>query len=225
MENAFKVITPEILNKYVTGKQPWDLGNETLYELCRRHPGHANDQEIIAKIWLIGRAYAAAIERRKQKPDDFIGDDFYTKKVEPQISDSPIDEWFSVLKDIKDVNEENLTSLLDTHFKLMNLFKDISGLEKRSLASKYLHFHFRDLFFIFDSRAVAAIQKLSGKIERTGHYAVKVDDEYRKFCEKCLQVRRHIEENYGQRLTPRQLDNLLLYIADDSFNLKSNPLP
>lgn len=41
----------------------WDMGNQVLYDLCRRHPGHSEPGEILAKIWLIGRSYAAAIER------------------------------------------------------------------------------------------------------------------------------------------------------------------
>ena len=42
----------------------WDLGNKVLYDLCSSYPYHKTDEEIIAKIWLIGRSYAAAIERR-----------------------------------------------------------------------------------------------------------------------------------------------------------------
>jgi hypothetical protein len=47
-------------------KSVWDLGNDILYEMCEKYPGHDEDNEIIAKIWLIGRSYAAAIERRKR---------------------------------------------------------------------------------------------------------------------------------------------------------------
>lgn len=43
----------------------WTLGNETLYKLCRDYPEHKTDKAIAAKIWLIGRAYAAAVEAEK----------------------------------------------------------------------------------------------------------------------------------------------------------------
>ncbi|MCI0640696.1 MAG: hypothetical protein L0Y72_16605 [Gemmataceae bacterium] len=43
----------------------WDLGNAALYDLCQEHPGHKKRDEIIAKIWLIGRSYSASIERRR----------------------------------------------------------------------------------------------------------------------------------------------------------------
>ncbi len=48
----------------------WDLGNQVLYDLCSKHPFHKTPQEIIAKVWLIGRSYAAALERRKNKRSD-----------------------------------------------------------------------------------------------------------------------------------------------------------
>jgi len=43
----------------------WDLGNRILYDMCQSYPGHSKDDEIVAKIWLIGRSYAASIERRR----------------------------------------------------------------------------------------------------------------------------------------------------------------
>jgi len=41
----------------------WDTANGILYGLCRKYPGHTDDAIIVAKLWLIGRSYAAAIER------------------------------------------------------------------------------------------------------------------------------------------------------------------
>ena len=43
----------------------WDLGNSVLYNLCENNFDHSSDEKIIAKVWLIGRVYAAAIERRR----------------------------------------------------------------------------------------------------------------------------------------------------------------
>ena len=48
---------------------PWDLGNQVLYSLCLDHPYHTDGAAIIAKFWLIGRSYAAAIERRRDAPN------------------------------------------------------------------------------------------------------------------------------------------------------------
>jgi hypothetical protein len=60
----------------------WDIGNRALYALCREFPRHERAPEIVAKVWLIGRSYAAAIERGQQS--DLLGDDFYTEVVAPQ---------------------------------------------------------------------------------------------------------------------------------------------
>ena len=64
---------------HALGPSPWDLGNEVLYSLCKNHPKHDADDAIIAKIMIIGRTYAAAIERRKNAEDS--SDDFYTVNV------------------------------------------------------------------------------------------------------------------------------------------------
>jgi hypothetical protein len=40
----------------------WDVGNQILYDLCTAHPDHSRDDITIAKVWIIGRTYAAAIE-------------------------------------------------------------------------------------------------------------------------------------------------------------------
>ena len=53
----------------------WDFGNSILYNLCQENFYHQDDQKILSKVWLIGRAYSAAIERRKNK--DTINDNFY----------------------------------------------------------------------------------------------------------------------------------------------------
>jgi len=45
--------------------QPGFLGNTVLYDLCKSYPRHDEEDVIASKIWLIGRAYAAAIERGK----------------------------------------------------------------------------------------------------------------------------------------------------------------
>ena len=134
-------ITKQEIDKAIA-KSAWDLGNKVLYKLCSERPLHKTDQEIIAKIWLIGRSYAAAIERHKSKSSDSKGDKFYERKVAPKIRCSKIDKWFTRLK--RDPKAENAIEL---HSKLTGLFYEISELEKRSLASKYLHFHQPDLFF------------------------------------------------------------------------------
>jgi len=58
-------LIPEFLSKAIS-ETAWDFGNQVLYDMCRANPQHKEDRIIIGKIWLIGRSYAAAIERRWQ---------------------------------------------------------------------------------------------------------------------------------------------------------------
>ena len=141
--------------EHALGNTLWDVGNQALYDLCRREPLHKRDGVIVAKIWLIGRAYSAAIERRKAVTTR--GDNFYQDAVAPALRKAPVDRW------IRRVSSDpaNPHFALQAHRNLTDLFENISGLRKTSLASKYLHFHVPSAFFIFDFRARKAIRALS----------------------------------------------------------------
>ena len=97
---------------------------------------------------------------------------------------------------------------MKVHGYTTDLFYGISGLEKRALASKYLHFHVPSLFYIYDSRAAEAIREFSSDLPRLSRSGAG-DDGYRKFAERC-----HISVTCARRfsldLLPRHVDNLLL---------------
>ena len=95
----------------------WDFGNEILYKLCRENFEHDENDKIIAKVWLIGRAYAAAIERRRNKTD--INDDFYINKVAPIFRNSEINKCLATLKNEKEITVYNIEKILKVHFYLM----------------------------------------------------------------------------------------------------------
>jgi hypothetical protein len=61
-------LTPEIVRRALSDTV-WDIGNQVLYAMCAANRGHTRDDIIIGKVWLIGRTYAAAIERRRDKGD------------------------------------------------------------------------------------------------------------------------------------------------------------
>lgn len=119
------------LIKAAKAPSPWRVGNEVLYELCRTRPAHTDGVDVIAKIWLIGRSYAVAIERRKNKSDE--NDNFYVNTVAPAILDSSIDTWLKQARRHDKPSIKSLTTLLQVHHKTTQLFSDISGLEKRPL--------------------------------------------------------------------------------------------
>jgi hypothetical protein len=195
---------------------PWDLGNRVLYDLCKKNPLHTEVPAVIAKVWLIGRSYAAAIERRRDKESQ--NDDFYVHSVAPRIIRSDIDTWIGSAEKYSGASDESFSTILSVHAAVTGLFSEISGLEKRSLASKYLHFHLPNLFYIYDTRAVEAMRLLSPLVGRARGCSEGYDNEYRKFAEKCLRLQTHINSTFKVSLTPRQIDNLLLHIhANETY--------
>jgi len=188
----------------------WDLGNQILYDMCRSHPGHKADDEIVAKVWLIGRSYAASIERRRNAKN--TGDNFYETVVAPMMRKNPIDSW---LGEIIQTNKPGNAKTIVIHKRLMDLFHSITDLEKRSLASKYLHFHKPGAFFIYDSRARRSITKVVPRLNEIPELeADEFDPEYRDFVRRCVWLRDEVQKNLGTTLTPREIDKLLLMITD-----------
>lgn len=201
---------------------PWRVGNEVLYDLCRSRPDHKSEADVIAKVWLIGRSYAAAIERRRNKTD--TNDNFYVSCVAPMMISSKIDSWISSAKRAGLSQQDRWANLLQAHHNTTQLFWEITGLEKRSLASKYLHFHAPDIFYIYDTRAVESLRLLGSIVGRaTNQTAVATDNEYRKFAEKCRSLQEHVKTQYRTRLSPRELDNLLLLVHAERPNTSFKP--
>jgi hypothetical protein len=141
----------------------WVFGNEILYRMCRENPFHNQKDEIVGKIWLIGRSYAAAIERRKNATVEI--NDFYYDVVAPKMIDigKELDERLDILRNETGHIIDNISLVVDTHKFLMDTFYEMTMQENRSLASKYLHFHCPEMFFIYDSRAKNSINKLVKK--------------------------------------------------------------
>lgn len=196
----------------------WDFGNQILYDLCRNDFDHKEDDKIITKVIFIGRIYAAAVERRRNKTDQEINDDFYTSTIAPKFKESQLDEYLNELKGFKSVTSDNLLKILTTHNYLLLLLKQITDLEKRSFCSKYLHFHLPELFFIYDSRAINALRLMISRIPMEYKSILtegNIDHEYTKFFLKCLEVKDTLDTEFGVNLSNRQFDNLLILLAND----------
>ena len=207
----FPELNHEFVEKALARYEPWRLGNEVLYRLCKEYPRHDSTDVIIAKFWLIGRAYAAAVERRKKVRDhdevSFVGDDFYTKRLVPCIQQAQIDSWFDDLR--TDNADDETIKAVEVHKKLMNALNEITADNKRSLASKYLHFHFPEQYFIYGSRACAALNKVMvGKSYPKSNYC-NADAEYAKFVDRCKFVRAKLQEDLNRHFTPSVLDSFI----------------
>ena len=187
----------------------WDFGNDILYNLCKKYPDHKKKEVILAKIWLIGRAYSASIERRKNKKDENENDSFYTEVVIPNMYKSQLDKRLHTLRSYRTIDDQSIPHILGAHKYLVDIFTKISGLNKRSLASKYLHFHLPKLFYLYDSRAAYSVSQIMPRcrIEKIrGAY----DQVYMKFFLKVYDLSNELYKRYNVRLAPREMDNLLL---------------
>jgi hypothetical protein len=168
--------------------------------MCFKHPEHTDIDIIASKIELIGRAYSAAIERKAGKKFK-SGKNFCRDIVAPAIRNSEIDFWLKDVRDIKRLTEKNIGKSLRCHKHVTDLFKKITGLEKRSLASKYLHFHAPNAFFIYDSIANRNVkERIHAKKFCVPVDSREFDNEYAVFSCRCLKYRDKVEKKLGGRI-------------------------
>jgi hypothetical protein len=166
-------------------------------------------------MWLIGRAYAVAIERRKtnlgKTYEEYM--DIVGKKIKKYGSE--LDSKIIELNKFKEINVESIEKSIGAQKYLMDIFHEITDMDKRSLASKYLHFHAPKIVFIYDSRAVAAAKKIADGKNKLQEAIKDIgfkdkDDEYCKLSEKLFDIYEYINCKYKKRLTPRDIDRFLL---------------
>ena len=190
----------------------WIYGDEVLYNMCREHPGHDNPEIAVSKIWLIGRSYSAAIDRYGKEV--YNGKDFYTDEVLPLMEKigGEIDERLEGLRNDDRTIVKDMDSILSLHKNLVDQFAVITKQDKRSLASKYLHFHCPDKFYIYDGRACGAAKELIGKCDKDLLKGCEsYDQDYAQFVCRAIELTEIIEGIMGKPVTPRQVDNFLLF--------------
>lgn len=200
-QEVFNACTPDV----------FDFGNEWLYKLCSDYPRHTDESHSIAKVWLIGRAYSAAIER-KSAPEG--ADELYRNQIGPAMRKSRLDILISELPDGRSPIEERFSFGVEVHAELMRIWSTAGATGKRSLASKYLHFHCPNVFPLLDSRALAGIKKVTPDARRVPKLdASSGDTIYRSFCARSAWLIREIRQQFRARLSLRQIDKLLLAIG------------
>jgi hypothetical protein len=215
-------LTKEMVENY---KRPnsWDLSNKILYDLCADNFQHDTPEKIIAKTLLIGRVYAVALERRKNKTAEDVSDDFYLVTVAKAFNDRKLDEKLLELKAEKELTLELLPKVFAAHEYLTEIIYKITELKKRPFSSKYLHFHLPQLFYIYDARAREALSMFIRNVPKDlQHIIPKEDCEYHKFFCKCIELHRTVHKDFNINLTPRQVDNLLIEIANKHPKTKMN---
>ena len=193
----------------------WDTGNQYLYDLCSAYPDHTDESQILAKVWLIGRAYSASAERGvsgKGKADEYL------INLAKKIKSKKIDNKLLQLPNNVNYLNDNLKLIVQTHAYVQGVFA--SGIPKQrvSLTSKYLHFHKPNLFPIYDSRVITAIPKVTPDAR---HCSYTLPDnlaktEYGKFCIRYAWLVDEIAKLEKIIPTIRQVDNMLLKIYKDT---------
>jgi hypothetical protein len=209
IKNEKKIL--ELLENYSKKKEDlWEYGNTVLYNMCKEKPLHNERNVVASKVWLIGRSYAAAIERVKE---DISADKIYSDFLNEIIAKSShLDANIQSISKTENIEILDRKLVFETHLMLTDILKKVTGLEKRSLASKYLHFHCPNAFFIYDSRARSAINSLVTKADISEYIG---DCEYVEFYLRVLELQKFIEQKTGRLYTPREIDNLLVFNKGD----------
>lgn len=147
-------IDPDQLDATLADAPNWALLDNTLYDLCRLHPDHADRTGSNAKLWLIGRGFATGIERQIKSKNgqgssmgalcDYVHD-----------NQAAIDRVIRLLADVAEpLDRKKLNIIADAHGRLCRLLRPLlrKRVSPRSFAAKYLHFHCRAVP-IYDSNA------------------------------------------------------------------------
>jgi hypothetical protein len=203
-------------------RDPWAVSNGLLYALCRRYPDHNDAKGVTAKMLLIGRAYAATAERGRSAGSTAgsSSDEFYLRDLPRALRASALDAQLAALRALRRVTDENAGEVIQAHTELMAVLRVLTGVEKRSLASKYLHFHLPRLFFIFDGRAQRMMRLVSPvSRHRSDLRPLGGDLQYETFVSAALTLRGQLESRFSVQLTPRQLDRILLTLEASSRGL------
>ena len=194
-------------------EESFSFGDQILYDMCKKYPAHNKEEKgiIMSKVWLIGRSYAAALERTRDGRKDI-----YNKLAKKNLEE--IDKRIEKLKNYQTIDNTNIEVILNLHHELVKIYNDVSGLNKISLASKYLHFHLPNLFYIYDSRANDAITKITKETGRLKK-SEKISQEntaYAKFFNKVYIFQNKLKSITKTKYSPRDIDCILLHYKDSN---------
>lgn len=189
---------PELTREFITdalSQSILDPRSRALYDLCFLNRSHLHDEIVADKLRLIARLYA----------EYGAGLGFSPEYSAHCLTKSSVDRWFCTL-----ATSENLDTslLLELHKRVMDVFADLPEVEARSLASKYLHFHFPELFCIHDAEVETAVNALMEG--DCGFLALAdFDAAYGRFHACCRKLAERLRPELGRRLSPREMDRVL----------------
>ncbi|MDN2701333.1 hypothetical protein O0881_04890 [Janthinobacterium sp. SUN100] len=215
---SMKKYSSDIINAMIaqaTSPQKDDYLNNVLYEMCKKSPKHTDIGVIYAKLSIIGRTYAAALERtsKKEKKSNII----FSTAISKIIKDGELDALINEARMVKlpislefsSVDLNAISKILAPHAYLSRVLSQAAEIGKVSLSSKYLHFHLPDLYPIYDKYSRKNISKFTSSTGKKFEYK-NCEESYAKFFIRCLILKNSLMKNHKKKLSMRQIDNLLL---------------
>jgi hypothetical protein len=101
--------------------------------MCEEHPRHIEVGTVAGKVWLIGRSYAAAVERRiiPAEADPVSNESFFEFQLAPALISSDIDQKLDLVRQHKGLSDESLLPVLDAHYHLVSVLRRLTHQDKR----------------------------------------------------------------------------------------------
>src|SRR5579863_8514473 len=100
--------------------------------MCEESPRHTEKDVIAGKIWLIGRAYAAPIERGAGETGN--SNAIYARVAEKIAASDDLDRWLESISNVKRVDTANVHRVLLVHKNLIDLLEESTSRRRRSFA-------------------------------------------------------------------------------------------
>ena len=201
----------EAVTKY---NQRWGILDSALYRVCREHPDHSDIAAVIAKVFLIGRAYQTGIERQMTSDGSQAG--VMEALAEHLWSHArEVDELFGPVRGVESWDgPDTVQDVASAHAGLLKLLTLMPTLRKnrtpRSFVSKYLHFH-APIAPIYDALAVEAIGTFVLDTARIPP-APEGEKEYVAFLRRFVALE-STANGAGVAVTSKRLDHYLLSLV------------
>lgn len=211
------------------------FGNTILYRMVKENLHHETPAVTKGKIGIIGRVYAAAVNRgageRNQENANLDKKliDHLAKKIKRRHV--AVDECIGECRKIKRVSYENIRYIIETHSFLnaiivdgINEWREYNGREvkdRSSFTSKYLHFHAPMAFFILDGIVEKELNtKLSKLNKKSSHKVISWPDDckekhHTRYGKHCIKMLEYASIKYEKHdWNPRLIDGHLMgYIS------------
>lgn len=190
---------PQLSREFVTdalSQSILDPRCRALYDLCYIQRDHLRREAAAEKLRMMMRLYAE---------QGMLPAGFSLETTTLSLQRACVDCWFSAMATAECLDT---ALVLNLHKRLMDLFPELPRAEACALASRYLHFHFPELFFVFDSR-VEAVALVLTRGEGEAPAGEEQDPGYARFVGACLELVDGMVPLVGRRLSPRELDRVL----------------